>query len=73
MRHILYSAFIIAAIFLASCTNRQIYESIQGSERLDCQKLPQGQYEKCMKDHDQSYDSYEKDREAVLEEKNGHQ
>lgn len=70
MRSLLCSTAIVTAIFLASCSNRAVYDALQGSGKLDCQKRPQGQYEECMRDNDQSYDSYEKERESALEERN---
>lgn len=70
MKKVFSGALIITAIFLASCSNRQVYDAIQGGEKLDCQKLPPVQYEECMRDHGQSYEAYERDRKALLEQKN---
>ena len=52
---------------LAACTNKQVYETIQSHERLECQKIVrQTEYQECMRQINQSYEDYEREREAVL-------
>ena len=60
------SLYIMIALLLMSCSNRQIYTAIQENRRLECSKLPQGQYEKCISEYDISYDEYEREREAAI-------
>ena len=60
------SLYIMIALLLMSCSNRQIYTAIQENRRLECSKLPQGQYEKCMSEYDTPYDEYEREREAAI-------
>ncbi|MFK8047283.1 MAG: hypothetical protein AB8B81_02495 [Halioglobus sp.] len=55
-------------IFLSACSNKQIYDNIQDNQRLECSKLPQQQYEDCMKDYDTSYEEYQRDRQDLEKE-----
>ncbi|MBN1379946.1 MAG: hypothetical protein JXA04_12010 [Gammaproteobacteria bacterium] len=63
-------SILLASITLVcGCSSEQIYTAIQENRQFECKKLPQPQYEECMKDYDQSYDSYRRDREEIVEEK----
>lgn len=60
---------IICFFILASaCSNEQIYTAIQDNHRLECSKLPQQQYEDCMKEHETTYDEYEQDLQDMDKE-----
>ena len=59
---------ILAALIVASCSNQQIYTAVQENQRQECGKLPQVQYEKCMRDFEMSYEEYDEQRQAILEE-----
>ena len=50
----------------AGCTNQQVYEAIQNSQRVGCQGLPQGAYEECMQKHSKPYHEYERERSEVV-------
>jgi len=56
---------------ILGCSNQQIYTAIQDSHRLECSKLPQQQYEDCLKEHETTYQEYERDRQDLEREK-GH-
>ncbi|MAT94224.1 MAG: hypothetical protein CME59_16705 [Halioglobus sp.] len=45
-------------LVLAGCTNQQLYSAIQDNRRQECAKLPQPQYEECLRDYDTSYEEY---------------
>ena len=55
------------AIF--GCTNRGMYESIQMSQKRECDPLPPAEYERCIEQYEKDYDEYQRDREA-LEKRN---
>jgi len=57
---------ICCSFLICSCSNEQIYTAIQVNQRLECSKLPQPQYEDCMKELETSYDDYERDRQELL-------
>lgn len=64
-----YLLTLIALIsVITGCTNKQVYTAVQQNRQFECQKLPQSQYEECMKDYDQSYEDYANDREAILKD-----
>ena len=59
---------ILATAVLGACTNKQLYETIQSNERLECQKeVRTTEYEKCMEEVSQSYEVYQQEREKILE------
>lgn len=58
---------ILCASLVCACSNEQIYTAIQDNQRLECSKLPEPQYEKCMAELETPYDEYERDRREVLE------
>lgn len=63
MKYIMLST---AAILLVGCSNKQIYTAIQENRRQECAKLPQAQYEKCMSEHDTSYEKYERGQPSTI-------
>ena len=62
----LYSLVFLAVISasFSGCSNKQIYEAIQKNRQFECQTLQQVDYEECIKDSGESYESY---REAIDE------
>ncbi len=54
----------------AGCTQRQVYDAVQQNRQLECQKLPQGQYEQCMEQYSEPYDNYTRERRE-LEKQDG--
>lgn len=55
------------ALFIVACSNQALYENIQISNQNECYKLPQPDYEECMKNQNTTYQEYEKDRQEVLD------
>lgn len=53
---------LVLLLLLSGCSNQQVYDAIQENRRLECAKLPQPQYEKCMQDYDMSYRDYRRER-----------
>jgi hypothetical protein len=54
------------ALLLIACSNRQVYTAVQQNQQLQCSKLPQDRYEECVREIDESYDDYEREREELL-------
>ena len=52
-------------VILSGCSTRQVYDSIHGREKVQCQSLPQNEYEECMQQVDESYDNYKKNRDEL--------
>ena len=63
-------AGLLLVVGLAGCTQRQVYDAVQQNRQLECQKLPQGQYEKCMEQYSEPYDAYTRERKE-LEKQDG--
>lgn len=57
----------LMSLLLSSCSNRQMYNAVQSNRQIECQRLPAVQYDECMNELDESYDSYEKKREEIGE------
>ena len=56
-------AFLVSSCLLlatAGCSDRQIYEAMQKRGRVECQNLPEAEYEECIKDYQESYDDYKR-------------
>jgi len=58
-----YLAIFLFPVLLQGCTNREVYEALQNRQKVLCQEQPESEYEKCMQQADESYDSYRKNRE----------
>ena len=60
----------VSLVFLlcltSACTNKAIYQSIQQNAQLKCQNVPPQDYQKCMDQHAQSYESYKRSRDEIL-------
>lgn len=60
---------LVLAVGLCSCTNKQVYDSVQNSNKLECDKLQTVQREECLKRLAPEYDKYEAEREKLLKKK----
>lgn len=58
------SLILVTAVALLGCSNKQIYNAVQENRRVECGKLPQNQYEKCVSEYDTSYEEYQRERQA---------
>lgn len=59
-------AICIIGTLLVGCTNQEVYEAVQQNRQHECQKLPEPAAEKCMEQHSESYEDYEREREELL-------
>ena len=58
----------LCACVVMGCSNQGAYESIQISNRLECSKLPESQYDECMTNTNKSYNDYERERQEILKQ-----
>lgn len=56
---------LIMLVLLASCSNRQIYNTIQENRRQECQKLPSSQAEECTERYSMPFDTYQQRQEEA--------
>jgi len=61
-----FTVLSMIALILLGCSNKQIYNSVQENRRMECGKLPQNQYEDCIRDYSTSYEDYERERQASI-------
>jgi hypothetical protein len=50
----------------ATCSHEQVYSAVQQNRQFECSKLPQSEYEECMRETGMSYDEYERRRQELL-------
>jgi hypothetical protein len=55
---------LMISLGLAACSNEQIYNAVQDSQKVECQKYPDTRYEECMKELSTPYDEYERERKG---------
>ncbi len=60
---------ILLIIYIQACSSRQVYDSIQHSQKLECQKVPYSEYDECIERTNESYDNYKQKREEVIKGK----
>lgn len=65
MKYILVAALLAS---VAACSNEQVYSAVQQNRQLECSKLPQPEYEECMRETGMSYDEYERKRQELLKD-----
>ena len=58
---------VLAIVYIQACSTRQVYDSLQYSEKLKCQAEPRSEYAECMERTRESYDKYKEKRDDVLE------
>jgi hypothetical protein len=59
------SALLLLCLGATGCSNQQVYNAIQESQRVDCQQYPDTRYEECMQQLEKPYGDYEEEREAL--------
>lgn len=58
----------LLVLILAGCSNKQVYEGLKQSNRNDCLQLPPNQQQACLDKVNQSYEAYQREREALKQE-----
>ena len=54
---------LLLMLALGACSTEQTYNSLKGWQRNECnQRVDNREREQCLKDADQSYDDYQKER-----------
>ena len=49
-----------------ACMNKGVYVSLQKHQELRCNKVPESDYESCMKEARESYEDYQGKREEII-------
>lgn len=60
---------LLLILSICSCTNKQVYNSVQSGNQLDCDKLQTVQRQECINRLGPSYDKYEEERKKLLNKK----
>ena len=50
---------------LYACTNKQLYDTIQTHNRIQCQKLPVHQQDNCLVNNDVTYEEYQIEKDKI--------
>jgi len=64
----IFFAIILLVITLSACTKQAWYQGAQSSQTAHCMKEPVSEYDDCIQQSAESYDEYNKNREALIEE-----
>ena len=60
---------LIYIVLIQACSTKQIYESVQHRERIECRDVPYSEYDECMERSSVSYGKYKEKREEIIEDK----
>jgi len=61
-------ALIICVFAVSGCTNKTVYQTIQHQQRLDCEQHPPSEYNGCLEQYSEPYESYKKSRDDLLDD-----
>lgn len=50
------------------CSHKGVYQDLQRNKRNECMQAPQSEYYRCMRDMEQSYEDYERQRQEALKQ-----
>ncbi len=59
---------LIALSIAAGCSNKGTYDAVQAGKQMECAHLPESDYEGCMREANRSYEDYDRDRKALLDD-----
>lgn len=57
---------LVLMLSLCSCTNKQVYNSLQSGNQLECDKLQTVQRQECINRLGPTYDKYKDERKKLL-------
>lgn len=67
MKAILVLAGLAIVIATGSgCSNKAVYQNLQLNKKQECRRLPVTEYDDCMRDMEQSYEEYERQRKQTI-------
>ncbi|HSB95765.1 MAG TPA: hypothetical protein VLC91_04930 [Spongiibacteraceae bacterium] len=59
------SLFLSSLFLIMGCSNREVYDSLQGAKQNECNKIvDNNERQRCFDDAGKSYDRYRREREA---------
>ena len=56
-------AVFLPLLLLQACTEQAMYEAVKNRQKVLCQQQPRSEYQECMEQASESYDTYKKNRE----------
>ena len=57
--------FFLSFIWLSGCTSQQLYRFGQDYQRDQCRNVPASEYQACLEQANESYDSYKRKRDEA--------
>ena len=58
-------AVFLPLLLLQACTERAMYEAVKNRQKVLCQQQPRSEYQECMEQASESYDTYRKNKEET--------
>lgn len=52
----------------AACSDKDVYNAVQGGQTTECQPLYGAEYDRCMQRYSKPFDEYLRERQEVLED-----
>lgn len=65
MKNSICGIALFSVCVLVACSSRSAYDALQERNKVECQNLPQAEYDKCMAKAGTSYDEYEAKRKEL--------
>ena len=63
-------ALVFVCLTISACSNKAVYQDLQRNKRNECMQVPQSEYDRCMRNMEQSYEEYELQRQEALKREN---
>ncbi|GHA04472.1 hypothetical protein GCM10008090_12310 [Arenicella chitinivorans] len=59
---------VIFAFLFAACSHKGTYDAVQAGKQMECAHLPESDYDGCMREASRSYEDYDRERKAILDD-----
>lgn len=56
----------VSMMFIQSCDNKGMYINLQKHQEFKCNRVPESDYDECMKEAKKSYEDYKEKREEII-------
>lgn len=59
---------LFALLILSGCSSKDVYTNIQSNGKRECEQGPPAQYNECMTQYGESYESYKNSRDKLFKD-----
>ena len=72
MQNIKVIGLLASLLVVIGCSSRDLYDAVQQNRLQECSKLYGAQRKECEARYQKDYDTYQREREAVINDKQSH-